>query len=74
MWLDVVSLRMRNDVYSRQILTETDICEAYLRDPDIKLSNVLVENAIVFNDELELENIPNLIVANDLTLSVDEFD
>lgn len=65
---------MRNDVYSRQILSETDICEAYLRDPDIKLSNVLVETKINFDNELELENIPKLIVAEELTISVDEFD
>lgn len=65
---------MRNDAYSRQILSESDICDAFLRNPDITIKHGLVEQAIRFSDALELENTPIFLVADKLTCAVDEFD
>lgn len=65
---------MKSDNYDRQILTESDICELYLTDPERILKNVLIESDILFNDSLELKSIPELKKYQESTLSVTEFD
>lgn len=65
---------MRNDAYSRQLLSESDICDAFLRNPDITIKHGLVEQSICFSDALELENIPTFLVTDNLTCTVGEFD
>lgn len=65
---------MKSDKYDRQILNENDICDLYLRDPERKLKNVLVENSIIFNEILDLKNIPELSQYIESTQSIDEFD
>lgn len=65
---------MRNDIYSRQILSESDICDAYLRNPEVIIKNGLLAEAIEFSQVLELENIPALVVCESSQLTVSEFD
>ena len=65
---------MKSDNYDRQILTESDICELYLIDPDRTLKNVLVDNVIGFDELLELNRIPELIKYQESSIPVDEFD
>lgn len=65
---------MHNDKFGRQILTETDICEAYLRDPDINIIHGLVNTEIKFNNDLELSNVPNLSFATQLEDTIENFD
>lgn len=65
---------MNSDIYGRQILTENDLCEVFLRDPDSLIKNALVDKNIQFNSNLELENIPQLSQVNPLTVSVEYFD
>jgi DNA polymerase III alpha subunit len=65
---------MHNDNYGRQILTEMDICNAYLRDPNQALKNAFVESKIKFADFLEIDNLPKLIEYQPLNISVEEFD
>jgi len=65
---------MHNDIYGVQILTEEDLCDSYLRNIDITLKNVIVDKSIMFSDVLDLNNIPNLIVYNEPSLTVEDFD
>ena len=65
---------MHNDNYGRQILTEMDICNAYLRNPNQALKTALVESKIKFADSLEIDNLPKLIEYQPLNISVEEFD
>ena len=46
----MLSSCMHNDNYGRQVLTETDVCNAYLRDPKQVLKNVSVNKFIKFYD------------------------
>jgi len=67
---------MITDKFGRQVYTEQDICEIYLSDPDIQLKNVLIAGNVNFNDELELDNLPEIIPYNldELDLTIEEFD
>jgi len=65
---------MHNDNYGRQILTETDICNAYLRDPRKVIDAVFVDKPILFSDILEIENLPEIVKYDPLDISVEEFD
>jgi len=70
----MLSYVMHNDNYGRQILTEMDICNAYLRNPNQALKTALVESKIKFADSLEIDNLPKLIEYQPLNISVEEFD
>lgn len=65
---------MINDVHTRQILTENDLCDAYLSNPELHIKNALVDTDIVFDGNLNLQNIPTLLkyVVDDLP--TEEFD
>lgn len=65
---------MHNDIYGRQILTEDDLCEAYLRDQSISIQNAIVNKTIKFDPSLELENIPKLLQVGDIMQSKEDFD
>jgi DNA polymerase III alpha subunit len=65
---------MRNDIYGRQILTETDLCEAYLRNPDAKISNASLGNLIHFSEILEIQNLPTITQYQELNISIESFD
>ena len=65
---------MRTDTYGQQIYTENDLCEIYMRDPNKKLENVLVDRIISISDMLELENQPKTNLYTESNLSVSEFD
>ncbi len=65
---------MQIDNYGRQILTEDDLCDAYLKNPDIIINNAIVDKLIKFNSQLELEKVPKLSEFTDLNISVKEFD
>ena len=65
---------MRTDTYGQQIYTENDLCEIYMRDPNKKLENVLVDRIISISDMLELENQPKTNLYTESNFSVSEFD
>lgn len=65
---------MYNDQYGRQILTETDICNIYMVDPQATIKNVLVEKPIVFDKNLGIKDIPSTIVYKPETMSINSFD
>lgn len=65
---------MHIDSYGRQILTESDICHALLKDPEMTMKFALTDKAITFPSSLDLNNIPELVKAESITKSVNEFD
>lgn len=65
---------MRIDLYGQHIFDEDDLLDIYLANPDFKSGKILVEQEIVFDDNLELDNLPNLVkyVTDDRT--IEQFD
>ena len=65
---------MRIDRYGQKIYTETDLCNLYLADPNRTLRNVLTDVPILFDEALELSNVPKTICYVEQNRSIDEFD
>jgi len=65
---------MITDSYSRQILTENDLCEIYLKDPEAIVKYAMVDKGITFSDYLEIDNLPKLDVVQQLNMTVEEYD
>lgn len=65
---------MHSDKYGRQILSESDLCELYLQDPDRVLENITIESIIKFDEALEITNKPTFVEYKPLTVSVEEYD
>jgi DNA polymerase III alpha subunit len=65
---------MNIDVYGQTVLTEADLHDLYMQDPNRKIKRCYVESPINFNSELELSALPNLIEYELLTESVETFD
>lgn len=66
---------MRTDIYGQQIYNENDLLNIYMTNPEFNSSgNILVENNIIFDDILEIDNIPNLIKYVTDDKSIQEFD
>ena len=62
------------DKYGQPILSELDLCSAYLTDPTRKIVGAIVDTPIQFDSELELENVPNLTIATDASETIEDFD
>ena len=65
---------MGSDIYGRQILSETDLCEIYLSNPEQVITNALVDKPINFHNSLEIKNTPTIEVYKELTLTIPDFD
>jgi DNA polymerase III alpha subunit len=65
---------MKSDKYSRQILSENDICELLMQDPERVFKALLVDNEIKFHSDLELTYTPKFSKPEQLNLSVEEYD
>jgi DNA polymerase III alpha subunit len=65
---------MRTDIYGQQIYNEMELCLLYLQDPTRIIKRALVENEIKFDEVLQLENVPKLVLYNKLDMTVEQFD
>lgn len=65
---------MKSDKYGRQILSESDLCELYLQDPERTIKNVTLDQPITFDDTLEIEKKPSFKELTPLTVSVEDYD
>jgi len=65
---------MQTDDYAQIILSEVDICDLFLQDPEVKLRRAFVEHSIAIDTELELNNTPELLEYQRPTVSIEEFD
>lgn len=52
---------MKNNVFGQQILTEDDVCEFYLSNPDKNIKSFITEDTIAFPTSLEFSDLPNII-------------
>ena len=68
------NLKMKSDLYGRQILSEDDLCDAYLRNPEQTISNCVVDKNIVFDDSLEIRNKPITQLCEELSYTLEEYD
>jgi DNA polymerase III alpha subunit len=51
---------MIRDLYDQQILTEDDICDFYMSNPNMHIKTATTATNIEFSDELELSDIPKI--------------
>ena len=65
---------MRTDIYGQIILSENDICDLYLKDPERILNTVLTEADIPLSQVFCLDQYPKVIKYTDPKLSLLEFD
>lgn len=65
---------MHTDKYGRQILSESDLCELYLQDPERVLKDITMESSIKFDEGLEIINKPSFNEYTKLDISVEEYD
>jgi DNA polymerase III alpha subunit len=60
--------------YGQPVYTETDLFDLYMSNTNQTLKRTLVSSKIRFDDQLELEKIPDLVEHVTLQLSVEDFD
>lgn len=65
---------MIKNLYGQPVYSEDDLFDLYMQDPNQSLKRTLVSCPIKFDEELELEKIPDLVEHVNLTLSVEDFD
>lgn len=65
---------MYNDKYGNPIYTENDLCELFLKNTELKISNILTNDDIDISNILELEYLPHLIKYIDPNLPIHVFD
>lgn len=70
----VVTCRMHVDKFGQTILTEHDLFDLYMSDPTRKVNNAFVEKEIVFDNILEIENVPKLIKYYTTDSTIEDFD
>lgn len=70
----MLSYCMRNDKYGRQILDEDELFVAYMTDPELCIKQCLVDEPINFDDILELQQKPKIIVYEESNKSIQDFD
>jgi len=61
---------MRTDIYGQIILSENDLCELYLRDPNRVIKTAYTETKIKLNEDITID----LVEYIDPKISVEEFD
>jgi DNA polymerase III alpha subunit len=63
---------MRTDIYGQIIYNENDLCDLYLKNPDLNLSNSIVEGDMPKTSIIA--ELPSLLLYNHLDISVESFD
>jgi len=65
---------MKSDDLGQQILSEQDLCELYLSNPNSVVKSALTDSLVEFDSNLELNDLPNLKVYSDPNLSKKDYD
>lgn len=65
---------MITNKYGQPVYTEDDLFDLYMRNPDQTLKRALVSSSIKFDDQLELDKIPDLVEHVTLQLSLEDYD
>lgn len=65
---------MQSDKYGRQILSENDLCDIFLRNPEQNIRTALMDKVVTFDDNLELTNLPTVLPYEELSIPLTKFD
>jgi DNA polymerase III alpha subunit len=65
---------MRQDNFGQIILTEQDLVDLYMQDPERRISQALVSDQIKIDLDLELEQVPELNHYEAPTGTIEDFD
>lgn len=65
---------MRQDIFGRMVLSEQDLCHAYLQNPERTIQRAYTDSTIKFDSDLELQNLPILEEFQELDLDIETFD
>jgi DNA polymerase III alpha subunit len=65
---------MRNDSYGQQVLSENDLCNLYLQDPERIIHWALIEKEIKIDKDLGITNVPEFKLYQSPTGSMENFD
>lgn len=65
---------MQTDKYGQIILSENDLCEMFLSDPETKFKYALTDQVVNLSTSLQLSLIPKLKPYTVTDISIDEFD
>lgn len=65
---------MRTDTHGQIILSEKDLVDLYMKDPERAIKNCMVDGIINFHEDLELDNFPNISFYTEDKKSIIEFD
>lgn len=65
---------MKTDLYGQIIYNEDDLCDSIMCDLEKGISKSFIDKKINFDNELELTNIPDLVVYEYPNVSIEDFD
>jgi DNA polymerase III alpha subunit len=67
---------MITDKYGRAIVSEQDLCEAYLENPNRVIRECLVDRPIEFDPIIEIDRLPELLTVdpNQLLETIEQYD
>jgi DNA polymerase III alpha subunit len=65
---------MKIDDYGRQILTENDLCDLFLKNPQHIIKNALVDKELTIPESLEIKTHLDVTVYEPLDMRVSKFD
>jgi DNA polymerase III alpha subunit len=65
---------MLRDKFGQLVFSETELCDYYLANPEIKIGNILVNDTITLDPVLGLQSSTNFVKYESSNLTVEEFD
>jgi DNA polymerase III alpha subunit len=65
---------MRTDIYGQLIFNENELCELLLKDPEKTFNHIIADTEILFDETLNLSQVPKVKQYIDPKVSVAEFD
>lgn len=65
---------MHTDTYGQLIFTENELCDLLLKDPEKPLNHIIADTEIIFDESLNLSEVPKVRKYIDPKVSVAEFD
>ena len=65
---------MLRDKFGQLVFSETELCDYYLANPELKIGNILVNDTITLDPVLGLQSSTNFVKYESSNLTVEEFD
>lgn len=65
---------MRTDTYGQPVYSESDLCNLYMQNPNIRLKTIIVDHPIRISDIIDTTTLPKFITYDDPKLTLSQFD